>query len=148
MQNGSVQNMQDGLNLTHPTFTSPHLTSLFPSHSLSLSQESYSGMVTENIVMDTILTVIATDRDKAETPNAEITFSWCAEDPDNFVMRTIADNTIGIGNSVGLVSGSLTDTAPAVWRDLVDPTLHVKDNWNAVLHNVWVLPCTEIIYLN
>lgn len=72
-------------------------------------------MVTENVVTDTILTVIATDRDKAETPNAEITFSWCAEDPDNFVMQTIADNTIGIGNSVGLVSGSLTDTdtAPA-----------------------------------
>jgi len=103
-------------------------------------------MVTENVIMDTILTVIATDRDKAETPNADITFSWCAEDPKNFVMQTVADNTIGIGNSVGLVSGSLTGTAPAVWRDRFAPMLHVKENWNAVLRNVRVLPCTEIIY--
>ena len=64
-------------------------------------------MVTENEVASTILTVIATDRDKADTPNADITFSWCAEDPDNFVMQSVADNTIGIGNREGLVSSKL-----------------------------------------
>ena len=64
-------------------------------------------MVTENEVVTTILTVIATDRDKADTPNADITFSWCAEDPDNFVMQFVADNTIGIGNREGLVSSKL-----------------------------------------
>ena len=64
-------------------------------------------MVTENKVAKIILTVIATDRDRADTPNADITFSWCGEDPDKFSMQSLADNTIGIGNSVGLVSGKL-----------------------------------------
>lgn len=75
-------------------------------------------MVTENEVVTTILTVIATDRDKADTPNADITFSWCAEDPDNFVMQSVADNTIGIGNREGLVSSKL-------WRSIFVWTLHV-----------------------
>lgn len=70
------------------------------------------------MITNTILTVIATDSDMAGTPNADITFSWCAGEPDRFSMTGLGDTTIGIGNTEGLVSSKLTATAPAVEEPL------------------------------
>ena len=73
--------------------------------------------------MSTIVTVIATDRDKAGTPNADITFSWCAEAPVRFVMTSGGDNTINIENTAGLVSSRMASTAP-----IVEGLFAVKDH--------------------